>query len=173
MAEYDSDLEGKAEEIIVHNEVESNTQAISKKRRFSEMEDDNDRTDNNDSCNHSATKKQKLDSQDIDGFLADCDDEDSDEDDSDSNSDEEYDDEITLVPKSSMIENVEFELKDMNETYYHGIQSILCATDWDPNKIHMTRLTNTIVEQEEIGGVLLSENSVFGFITLLSYKKYL
>ena len=164
--EYDSDLEGKDESVIIHDET-TNNQQTSKKRSFHEMEDNDN--DNNYSAKHS-NKKPKLDhpsNDDIDAFLND-----SDDDDEDSDLDEQEED-ITIDKESMLYQEVEFELKDIHDLYYHEVKDILAATEWDQKKLNVVQLTDTIIKQEEIGGVLLSENSVLGFITLLSFKKYL
>ena len=79
-------------------------------------------------------------------------------------------DELTGNGETEMID---FEMKDMYDGYYHEIRDILGATDWDQKKLHVSNLADVIVKQEEIGGVLMSDTSVLGFITILSFKKHL
>lgn len=163
--EYDSDLEGEQEQIQIHDGSQS-VNKQSKKRSFNEMQE-NDTHYNSD--NHSKSKLAKLDdaaNEDLDSFLNDSDDDENDE------TDEEQADDIVLNTESTLIQDVEFEIKDIAETYYHEIKDILAATEWDQKKLNVIQLTDIIIKQEEIGGVLMSEQSVLGFITLLSFKKH-
>eukprot|EP01083_Nonionella_stella_P094643 265609_1 len=164
MAEYDSDLEGKEEQITIHDGSQSNTTNSSKKRKFHEMEDD----DNHYSAKHSKNKSQKLDHESNDNVNDFLNDSASEEDDIDESQQED----ITFDDTSTLIQHVEFELKDMEESYYHEVKDILAATEWDQKKLNVVQLTDIIIQQEEIGGVLLSQTAVLGFITLLSFKKY-
>ena len=124
MAECDSDLEGNQQEITIHDDDNDMNGKVlipinkeSKKRTFSEMNNDNDHY----TANHSNHKQQKL----IDDFL---DDDDFDDDDEEN---ENEDDGIIINKESSLIQNVEFELQDIRDSYYHEIKDMLSASDWD------------------------------------------
>eukprot|EP01084_Bolivina_argentea_P229006 386627_1 len=144
MAEYDSDLEGQEEHITIHGDAGSHTTKISKKRTFHEMEDN----DNHYSSKHSNSKSQKFDHEsndDINAFI-------NDSDDSDDNDIQQSDNEdIKFTDNSGSYQDVEFEIKDMDETYYHEIKDILSATEWDQKKLNVVQLTDTIINQQEIG----------------------
>ncbi|ETO18510.1 hypothetical protein RFI_18755, partial [Reticulomyxa filosa] len=57
--------------------------------------------------------------------------------------------------------------------FYTQIRDILAATDFDQKKLKVSLLTETITKQEEVGGVLVNDEAVFGFITVLSLTKHL
>merc|ERR1712048_760309 len=53
-----------------------------------------------------------------------------------------------------------------------AVEDILAATGWDQKKLNVIALTDAVIKQEEVGGVLIADQSVLGFITLLSFKKH-
>ena len=89
--------------------------------------------------------------------------------------DDEEDEVANLVVdgKFTREETVDFEILDIHQGYYHHIKNMLGATGWNQNKLHVGLLSDTIVAQEEIGCAISVGKSIMGFMTLLSFRKYL
>jgi len=195
MAEFDSDLEENDESVIIHNEEQTvithPSSTPKKKRAFNEIEhaEHDDLSPPTKVAKLNGTHNHKA-SNDLDSFLEDSND-DLDEDQDDEEEEEDEDDDLSATKEdgfqtdgviegislnadahSMLTQEVEFEVKDIYEGYYHEVRDILAATDWDQKKLHVGMLADTVVKQEEIGGVLMSQDSVLGFITLLPLHKY-
>ena len=166
MSDIDSDLENGQQNVKIHD-------IINGKRKRGHNHDING------DINEPELKKPKIDDN-VNSFLEDKNDDDNSEDsnDNDSNSNDgviqEYGIEMNANDDNSDIieDNVDFEMMDMYDKYYNNIFDLINASDWDKKKLHSDMLTDIIVKQEEIGGVLVSNESILGFITCLSYKQY-
>ena len=190
MEDVDSDLEDGDEHITVHAKKRSYQEMTkestsSLKKTESATDPAMERTDHYDT-NHSRSKIQKLEAElmemaNLDSFLNHVESEHDEDEDSDLekllNEEEEEEEEVdntdlVIDGDFAIQQSVDFELMDIHQGYYHQIRDMLGATDWDQRKLRVVELSDAIVSQEEIGCVIVSGDSVLGFMTVLSFKKY-
>ena len=71
------------------------------------------------------------------------------------------------------IVNVEFLFRDMDECFFHGLKTLLCASN-PIHAIHSSELTDIMIENVSVGTIVSNDDEcVFGFASVLPLSSYL